>query len=99
MVIVAVLIPPLMLGALLALARYEERMFGDSGVDRRTARKRGRHLHAVPKDAVPKDAVPKDAVPKDAVPKDAAPSPQPRLTSHPERAPAARHRRKSRFAA
>ncbi|MEU4347606.1 hypothetical protein [Streptomyces sp. NPDC023838] len=79
MVIVAVLIPPLMLGALLVLARYEERMFGDSGVDRRTARKRGRHLHAVPKDA--------------------APSPQPRPTSDPERAPAARHRRKSRFAA
>ncbi|MFD9486448.1 hypothetical protein [Streptomyces sp. NPDC059991] len=45
MVIVAVLIPPLMLGALLALARYEERMFGDPGA----VRKRGRHLHAVPK--------------------------------------------------
>ncbi|GGP45532.1 hypothetical protein GCM10010278_22850 [Streptomyces melanogenes] len=42
MVIVAVLIPPLMLGALLALARYEERMFGDP----EAVRKRGRHRHA-----------------------------------------------------
>ncbi|WP_406345872.1 hypothetical protein [Streptomyces sp. NBC_00648] len=45
MVIVALLIPPLMLGALLALARYEERMFGEP----EAVRKRGRHLHAVPK--------------------------------------------------
>lgn len=46
MVFVAVALPPMMLGLLLVLGRYEERMFGPGQVER-PARARG-HLSLVP---------------------------------------------------
>lgn len=52
MAVAALVIPPLLLCALLALGRYEERMLGAPAADGEAAparrKRRGRHLRAVP---------------------------------------------------